>query len=198
MRNLENWVKSKATYFSTWSGLAIFGNNPIVKLTIIAPLLAQAIIHSTATIQFLTGINITLLYWLYFSLLSFSVAQLIYIWQCPRDIKDYPSGIKYTQALDATTQRCSAPVSSPYCWPLIGKKPGIARHKGVRIVVAHCMCPTTSESHAVSTGICSVSAMSFAGAFVAQAIMGASVDAAPHQHLCVFWAARSIWASSSR
>ena len=88
--------------FITWSRLATFGNNPLVKLTILAPLLAQVLIHKD-TIVFLAQYDFKNIGYLYASLMSFFVAQLIYTARCDRDIKDYPSEVKYIQALDTTT-----------------------------------------------------------------------------------------------
>lgn len=88
--------------FLSWSNLAIYGNNPIVKLAILSPLIAQVIIHQDS-IQFLEKYNFTNLGWLYAALMCFFAAQLIYSsFLCHRDIKDYPSEVKFTQAMEAT------------------------------------------------------------------------------------------------
>lgn len=86
----------------TWSRLATFGNNPLVKLTILTPLLAQVLIHK-GTIEFLERYEFKNIEYMYASLMCFFFAQLIYMFRCHREIKDYPSEVRYTQALDATT-----------------------------------------------------------------------------------------------
>lgn len=85
----------------TWSTLAIIGNQPIIKLSILAPLLAQVLINKE-TVTFLANYDLTILESTYWVLIAFFIAQLFYMVLCNKDIKDYPSKVKYTQALNAT------------------------------------------------------------------------------------------------
>ena len=85
----------------TWSTLANIGNQPIIKLSILAPLLAQVLIN-TKTAAFLTNYDLTILESTYWVLITFFVAQLFYMVFCTKDIKDYPSKVRYTQALNVT------------------------------------------------------------------------------------------------
>ena len=84
--------------FFLWSSLATYGNNPVVKLAILAPLFAQILIHVNS-IEFLQPYVSTKLDYMYWSLICFFVAQFIYNFFCHRDIKDYPSEVKYIEAM---------------------------------------------------------------------------------------------------
>ena len=99
MTSINEFVNQRVP---SWSTLSIFGNNPIVKLTVLSPILAQVIIH-TPRVEFLKPFDFVNLNWLYWSLISFFVAQIIYIFKCPPLVKSYPEQHSFVRTLSDTT-----------------------------------------------------------------------------------------------
>lgn len=74
-----------------WSHLASLGNHPISKLTIISPFLAQVLLSDQKLIhEFLVRqLDWSQIEWLYWSLICLSIGQLIFLFNCPKEIKQF-------------------------------------------------------------------------------------------------------------
>jgi len=70
-----------------WSALGIFGNSFFGKLVMLAPFIAQAVRYSSEF--FVDQLGLTNVLWLYWSLMFVSIGQVLYMWQCPAEIKKY-------------------------------------------------------------------------------------------------------------
>lgn len=101
VRWLTKIFYNKMTY---WESLDKLGENPLIKLSILTPLLAQVIIHSRVYLSeyFVLWPS---LYWLYFALLSISMGQIVYIWRCHKIIRAFPTKEQFLASMpDAMTQ----------------------------------------------------------------------------------------------
>lgn len=88
--------------YSDWATLSYAGKNPVSKLVIFAPIVAQILIRELGSNAFIESLNLWWLDWAYWSLISFAIAQIIYILACPSDIKAYPNRHEYIQSLNNT------------------------------------------------------------------------------------------------
>lgn len=84
----------------TWNRLASVGNNPIARLTIVAPIIAPIALYSERLAALIDqyfdfAISLHGLPWLYVSLICLSIAQWLYIFFAPRAPKGYSSRAEY-------------------------------------------------------------------------------------------------------
>lgn len=87
--------------YACWSALSYIGKNPISKLIIFAPIVAQVLLH-TPQPSVLNGFDFQWLHWAYWSVILFSMGQLIYTLKCPSNIKEFPNRHNYILTLDKT------------------------------------------------------------------------------------------------
>lgn len=83
-----------------WRHVAALGNNPFAKVSVIAPLVAPLALYTNDLAKLLNkyfSLNVDTdgLYWLYFSLLFLSVAQFIYNFRAPEQLKEFKSRNDY-------------------------------------------------------------------------------------------------------
>lgn len=83
-----------------WRHVAAIGNNPFAKVSIIAPLVAPFVLYTNKLAEFINShfdLNVSAngLPWLYFSLISLSVAQFTYNLRAPITIKEYSTRNDY-------------------------------------------------------------------------------------------------------
>lgn len=105
MKDKINQYKAKATVFfrkyANWSALSYIGKNPISKLIIFAPIVAQVLVQ-TPQHPFLSSFDFQWLHWAYWSVIFFALGQLIYTLICPSNIKEFPNEHNYIFTLDKT------------------------------------------------------------------------------------------------
>lgn len=75
----------------TWSTLSVFGNSPIVRLVALAPIVAAAIKVQAAFFE--ETLYLKEAEWLYWSLISIALGQVLYFVFCPPIIKKYGTDI---------------------------------------------------------------------------------------------------------
>ena len=103
----EFWRRQRARVivkhrkYLSWSQLSAIGRSPISRIIIFAPIVAQVLIHQPE-IAFARSLDLRMLDWAYWSLISFSVGQIMYTVACPEDIKLYPERHEYIRILDRT------------------------------------------------------------------------------------------------
>ena len=85
----------------SWSRLSAIGKSPISKLIVFAPIVAQILIHQPEVVL-IRSLDLRMLDWAYWSLIFFSVGQIVYTFACPDDIKSYPERHEYISSIDRT------------------------------------------------------------------------------------------------
>ncbi len=84
---LLNFLDRKIYSAFNWSSISLLGNTSIGRAAIFAPFIAQAILISADIVSQFLGVGNIL--WLYWSLISIFLAQLLYWVFCPELIKRY-------------------------------------------------------------------------------------------------------------
>src|SRR5262245_13941791 len=98
---LKFWFQEK----DKWTTLRAVGNSPIVKMTIVIPVLGwlilfnDYIVHQLSAVEEIFGklqVSSRLL-WLYVGLFITSIGSILYAGFCPEEIKKYASEIDYSK-----------------------------------------------------------------------------------------------------
>ena len=85
----------------SWAKLSRFGNTPLAKSFLYAPIVAQVVRYSSDFIEEHVGLgNISTLYW---SLIYLAVGQFIFAIFCPREIKKYQDDIEKYKVENVST-----------------------------------------------------------------------------------------------